>query len=386
MTNKEDQCPQYKRCNGCQLQNMTYDQQLRWKEIKVERLLYSFGKINKIKAMDNPTHYRNKVQAVFRTTVGGKIISGVYQSATNGIVAVESCMLNNKRGDRIVVAVRTVMKRLGITTYNPKTDKGFVKHVLVRTAANTGEIMVVLVTATEKFNQSKHFVKELLSLYPKITTIVQNVNDNPFKLMLGGKERILYGNGYIFDNLCGCKFKISPGSFYQINSVQTEYLYNKAVEMAKINSDTTVLDAYCGTGTIGLIAAKHAKNVVGIEISGSAIKDAKENAKLNNRKNAFFYKGDAGKFLEEWQSDDEKPQVVFMDPPRAGSNRAFLNALVAAAPQRIVYISCNPETQQRDLMFLTEHGGYQVTEIQPVDMFPYTNHVETVVLMSRVEK
>lgn len=383
--NKQE-CPVYKKCSGCQLLNMTYEQQLKWKQIKVERLMNGFGKVNKIIGMNNPYHYRNKVQTLFRTAKSGKIVSGVYQSATNGIVGVESCLLNNKRADRIAVAVKTVIKRLNISTYNPKNNEGFLKNTLVRTAYNTGENMLVIVTAYEKFPQKKEFVNEVLKLYPKITTIVQNVNTNPNKMMLGNKEIILYGKGKIQDSLCGCKFTISPRSFYQINSMQTEILYNKAIEMAQLTGIETVIDAYCGTGTIGLIASKYAKHVVGIELNKQAIKDAEENAKINNRTNIQFYAKDAGEFLAQLNQDEiEPPDVLFVDPPRAGCNRTFLNSVLNINPQKIVYISCDPTTQQRDVKFLIDRG-YTVKEIQPVDMFPHTNHVETVCLLSKKDK
>lgn len=380
------ECNVYKKCSGCQLLNMTYEEQLKWKQIKVERLMNCFKKANRIIGMENPYHYRNKVQTLFREAKSGKIVSGVYQSSTNGIVAVESCLLNNKRADRIAIAVKTVVKRLGIKIYNPKTGEGFLKNTLVRTAHNTGENMLVLVTAYEKFPKKEQFVSELLKLYPKITTIVQNINTSPNKMMLGSKEVVLYGKGKIQDILCGCKFNISPRSFYQVNPVQTEKLYNKAIEMAQLTGKEFVLDAYCGTGTIGLIASKYAKQVVGVELNAQAIKDAKENAELNKRNNVSFFTKDAGQFLDELTQDEvAPPDVLFVDPPRAGCNRLFLNSVVKISPSRIVYISCNPTTQQRDVMFLTERG-YHVEEIQPVDMFPHTNHVETVCLLSKVSK
>ena len=384
MNNNE--CSVYKKCSGCQLMNMEYSRQLKWKQIKVERLMNVFGKVNRIVGMDNPYHYRNKVQTLFRTTKGGKIISGVYQSATNGIVGVESCLLNNKRADRIAIAVKTMLKRLNISTYNPKTGEGFLKNTLIRTAYNTGENMLVLVTAYEKFPQKQQFIEGILGLYPKITTIVQNINTSPDKMMLGSKEIVLYGSGKIQDVLCGCKFTVSPKSFYQVNPQQTEYLYNKAIELAQLQGNETVVDAYCGTGTIGIIAAKYAKQVVGVEINKQAIKDAKENALLNKRNNITFYAKDAGEFLQQLSQDEAAPpDVLFVDPPRAGCNREFLNSVDVIKPNKIVYISCNPTTQQRDVKFLTDRG-YTVNQIQPVDMFPHTNHVETVVLLSQLKQ
>ena len=378
------ECNVYKKCSGCQLLNMTYEQQLKWKQIKVERLMNRFAKVNRIIGMENPYHYRNKVQTLFREAKSGKIVSGVYQSATNGIVAVESCLLNNKKADRIAIAVKTVVKRLNIKIYNPKTGDGFLKNTLVRTSHNTGETMLVIVTAYEKFPKKDEFIKELLKLYPKITTIVQNINTTPNKMMLGSKEIVLYGKGKIQDVLCGLKFNISPRSFYQVNSVQTEKLYNKAIDMAQLTGNELVLDAYCGTGTIGMIASKYAKQVIGVELNAQAIKDAKENAELNKRKNISFFTEDAGSFLDKLTEDEvAPPDVLFVDPPRLGCNRVFLNAVAKIKPAKIVYISCNPTTQQRDVMFLSERG-YKVDEIQPVDMFPHTNHVECVCLMSKV--
>ena len=215
---KELICPVYKKCNGCQLMNMPYEQQLSWKQNKVERCLSQFCNVKKIIGMDSPYNYRNKVQTVYRTTKGGRIISGVFQSSNNGIVGVEHCLLNSKRSDKIAIAVKTVLKNLNISIYNPKTDKGFFKNILVRTAQNTGEILLTVVTAKGKFPKEKEFVKGVLKLFPKITTIVHNINPNPTKMKLGSYEKVLYGKGTIMDVLCGCKFEISPKSFYQVTS------------------------------------------------------------------------------------------------------------------------------------------------------------------------
>jgi 23S rRNA (uracil1939-C5)-methyltransferase len=365
---------------------MEYNEELKWKQIYVERLVGKFGKVNKIIGMNNPYHYRNKVQTAFRTTKSGKIISGVYQSSNNGIVGVETCLLNNKRADKIAMAVKSVIRKLGISVYNPSTGKGYFKNTLIRTAHNTGENLLVLVTSKGEFPNKKQFVKEILKLYPKITTIVHNINTNPNKMMLGDKEEVLFGKGKIADTLCGCKFEISPKSFYQVNSLQTEVLYKTAIQYADLNKEKTVLDAYCGTGTIGLIASKHSKEVVGVEVNSQAIADAKSNAKLNNINNIKFFNSDAGDFMRTLSKDEvAPPDVLFVDPPRAGCSRIFLNSVLDILPNEIVYISCNPKTLSRDLTYLT-NNGYTVNKIQPVDMFPHTNHVECVVLMSRKEK
>ena len=246
--------------------------------------------------------------------------------------------------------------------------------------------MVVLVTSTPVFPAKKRFTEALLKLHPEITTILMNLNDRYTSMVLGEQEKVLYGPGKIQDILCGCQFQISAKSFYQINPAQTEALYLKAMEYAGLTGSETVIDAYCGIGTIGLVAAKRgAKKVVGVELNRDAVKDAIENAKLNKLSNAWFCAGDAGEFMREMSLEKEPADVVFMDPPRAGSDRTFLSSLIALSPQKVVYISCNPETQQRDLRYLTSKGPYRVTRIQPVDMFPHTNHVETVVLLSKGE-
>ncbi len=380
----EDQCPLYKKCGGCQMQNLSYERQLQWKQALEVKLLGRFGRVGNIIGMDDPYHYRNKVQAAFGMTRGGKIISGVYQSGTHRIVSVDDCMIEDRAADKIIVTIRSLLKEFKLLPYNEDTGVGFLRHVLVRRGFATNEIMVVLVTGKAAFPAKKNFVAALLQKHPEITTIVQNVNDAKTSLVLGEREEVLYGPGKIEDVLCGCRFRISARSFYQINPVQTEVLYGKAVEYAGLTGKETVIDAYCGIGTIGLIAAKHAKSVIGVEVNTDAVKDAKVNAKANNLDNAQFFAGDAGEFMEEMARNGEHADVVFMDPPRAGSDRKFLSSVLTLAPDRIVYVSCNPETLARDLMFLVKNG-YKVRKIQPVDMFPHTHHVETVVLLSKAK-
>lgn len=242
--------------------------------------------------------------------------------------------------------------------------------------------MVVLVGATAYFPMKKKFTSALLERHPEITTVVLNVNPKNTNLVLGDKEEILYGNGCIEDTLCGCVFRISPKSFYQINPVQTEKLYGKAMELARLDKNTTVLDAYCGIGTIGLVAAKTAGNVIGVELNPDAVKDAISNCKRNGMKNAKFYCADAGDFMQELALAGEKFDVVFMDPPRSGSSKKFIESLAVSAPKKVVYISCNPETLARDLQLITKKG-YEVKKIRPVDMFPHTNHIECVCLLTR---
>ena len=255
--------------------------------------------------------------------------------------------------------------------------------MLVKRGFQSGQIMVTLVTGTPLFPSKNHFVAALRERHPEITTILMNINSSSTSMVLGPVEKVLYGPGYIEDTLCGCVFRISASSFYQINPVQTEVLYQKAIDLAGLSGKERVLDAYCGIGTIGLIASRRARRVIGVEINRDAVRDAAANAKRNHIGNTEFYQGDAGEFMRQMQEAGEKLDVLFMDPPRAGSSRTFLSAVAALAPQRVVYISCNPETQARDIGFLVQKG-YRVQAIQPVDMFPHTNHVETVVLLSKL--
>lgn len=388
MSSKENisngSCPVYKKCGGCQLQNLSYPEQLKFKQNKVERLLRKFCKVEPIIGMENPYHYRNKVQAAFYTDRRGKIISGVYQSGTHHVVGIDSCQTEDVIADKIIVAVRKLLPSFKMTTYNEDTGKGFLRHILVKRGFATNQIMLVLVTGTPVFPSKNNFVKEILKQFPEITTIVQNVNNYNTNLVLGDNQKVLYGKGYIEDILCGCRFRISPKSFYQINPVQTEVLYNTAMEYADLKGNETVLDTYCGIGTIGIVAAKRgAGRVIGVELNGDAVKDAIVNARANNLKNIRFYKGDAGEFMYEVSTEDEKPDVVFMDPPRAGSDTKFLDSLIKMSPETVVYVSCNPETLARDLDYVIKNSDYKISKIRPVDMFPHTAHIETVVQLVR---
>ena len=372
-----DACPLARKCGGCQLQNMTYDRQLKWKQARCEILLKKFGKVSKIIGMENPYHYRNKVQAAFGRTKSGKIISGVYQSGSHRIVSVDTCMTEDEIADKIIVDIRNMLPKFKIWTYDEDKGTGFLRHVLVKRGFTSGEVMVVIVGASGYFPMKKKFTAALLEMHPEITTVVLNINPKDTNLVLGDKEEVLFGSGYIEDTLCGCIFRISPKSFYQINPVQTEKLYNKAMEFAQLDAKTRVIDAYCGIGTIGLVAAKTAGEVIGVELNPDAVRDAVSNCRRNEMKNAKFYCADAGDFMEALAEEGESADVVFMDPPRAGSSRKFIESLARMAPKRVVYISCNPETLARDLNLIIKKG-YTVKAIQPVDMFPHTNHIECV--------
>lgn len=375
------ECPYAKKCSGCQLQNLTYEEQLRMKQVKLIAMLGRYGHVEEIVGMEDPYHYRNKVQAAFGMK-DGRVISGVYQSATRRIVPVDSCLLEDETADAIVVTVRKLCTGFKIRPFDLRTGRGFLRHVMVRRGFKTGEIMVVLVTAPGDFQSKRSFANELRRRHPEITTLVWNINPTETALMLGAYSEVLYGDGSITEVLCGLSFRISPRSFYQVNPVQTEILYRTAGEYAGLTGTERVIDAYCGTGTIGLSMAGGAKEILGVEVNRDAVKDARENAARNGVKNARFFAADAGEFMEECAKRGESVDVVVTDPPRAGCSPKFLRSLLTLAPKRIVYISCNPETLSRDLYTLTK-GGYRVKKIRPVDMFPFTNHVESVVYLTR---
>lgn len=332
--------------------------------------------------MDYPYHYRNKAQYAFKY-FRGKLLCGVYQSSSHRVTDIEECLITSPKADEIARTVKKLAVSFKFKAYDEDSRQGFLRHILIKTGYKSGEIMVVLVTGTSEFPKKRSFINALLSRHPEITTVVQNVNNRHTSMVLGDKSEVLYGDGKITEELCDLQFRISPKAFYQINPIQTEVLYGKALEFADFKGDEEIIDAYCGTGTIGLIASKCVKSVIGVEINADAVKDARENAKLNGIKNASFYTADAGEFMVRLASEGKKIDAVIMDPARAGADKAFLSSLVKLSPKKVVYVSCNPETLARDLAYLTRNG-FKVNKIQPVDMFPHTDHVETVVLMTRV--
>lgn len=374
-------CPLAKKCGGCVYQGIPYEQQLKEKERMVQKLLKGFGKVSPILGAAEPYHYRNKVHAVFSRQKNGEIVSGIYQEGSHRVVPVDSCQIENEKADQIIVSIRKLLKSFKIKVYDEDTDYGLLRHVLVRIGQASGQIMVVLVVRSPIFPSKNNFVKALRTLHPEITTVVLNINERRTSMVLGERNVTIYGKGYIEDTLCGCVFRISPTSFYQVNPAQTERLYKTAMTLARLNKRDRVIDAYCGIGTIGMVAAKTAREVIGIELNAEAVRDAHINAKRNHADNIRFVQGDAGRFMEGMADRDEEVDVVFMDPPRSGSDEAFLKSLLILRPKKIVYISCNPETQARDLKMLCRRD-YQVEAIQPVDMFPWTGHVETVALLS----
>ena len=382
MEEKVTKCSVSKKCGSCQYQGVPYKEQLAAKQKRMKKLLGKFANVKPIIGMDDPFYYRNKVHAVFDRDKKGNIICGTYEAKTHKVVPIEECMIEDKISQEIIRTIRDMLKSFRIKTYDEDTGYGLLRHVLVRRGFFTDEIMVVIVIGSPIFPSKNNFVKALRKKYPQITTVVLNVNDKKTSMVLGERDIVIYGKGYIRDTLCGCTFRISPQSFYQVNPVQTEILYKTAIEYAGLGRKETVIDAYCGIGTIGLVAAKRAKNVIGVELNPDAVRDARINAKENKITNARFYQGDAGEFMENMAENGEHADVVFMDPPRTGRDKKFMSSVIKLNPSRIVYISCGPETLARDLEYLTKHG-YDVRKIQPVDMFSFTDHCENICLLTK---
>lgn len=382
---QKGECQISHRCGGCDYQGVPYEAQLQNKQKHVKELLGEFGKVEAIRGMEFPKYYRNKVHHVIARDRKGNVIDGFYEEKSHNVVGVDTCMLEDEQCQKIIKTITTMIKSFRILVYDEDTEYGLLRHVMVRKAVETGEIMVVLVVASPIFPSKNNFVKALRQKHPEITTVVLNVNDKSTSMVLGERNITLYGPGFIKDRLCGRVFRLSPNSFYQINHTQTEVLYQTAIDFAELKKTDTIIDAYCGIGTIGLVAAKDCGKVIGVELNKDAVKDARINAKENKLTNAEFYAGDAGEFMTAMAEKGEKAQVVFMDPPRSGSTEQFMDAVAILAPEKVVYVSCNPDTQARDLKYMRKKG-YRVERIVPVDMFPFTNHVETVVLMTRKDK
>lgn len=378
---KNSICPVFQKCGGCQLLDMPYEKQLEQKQKQLADLLKPYCHIEPIIGMKNPYYYRNKVHAVFDFEKGNPI-SGVYEANSHRVVPVEKCMIEDQKSDEIIGTIRGMLKSFKIRTYNEDTGYGLLRHVLVRRGFATGEIMVVLVTASPVFPSKNNFVKALREKHPEITTVIQNVNNRDTSMILGDKEHVLYGKGFIEDVLCGYRFRISSKSFYQINPVQTEVLYKKAIEAAGLTGNERVIDAYCGIGTIGIVASSFAKEVIGVELNRDAVRDAVENAKINKVKNARFFCNDAGKFMVNMAENGEHVDLVFMDPPRSGSTEEFIESVAKLKPEKVVYVSCGPETLARDLEYFRKMG-YEARKGWGVDLFPNTGHVESVILLHR---
>ena len=379
-------CPVYKECGGCQLQHLSYAGQLKMKQQQVLDALTRIGHLDvevlPVIGCSNPWNYRNKMQFPAAVNAEGKINIGCYAAATHSVIDTGSCLIQKEANNEVLNTVRKWMQRFGISAYDEKTGKGLVRHVMSRVGVHSGEVMAVLITSAYDIPHKKELVEWLEKYVPGLVSVVQNINKKPTNVVMGSKTRVLYGRPTITDSLGALSFNISAQSFFQVNSEQAEKLYNKALEYAALNGNETVVDVYCGTGTISLYLAKHAAQVYGIEIVPPAIEDAKKNAADNNCHNAEFILGDAAEKLPELLAQGIQPDVVIVDPPRAGCEQKVLQAIADVKPKRIVYVSCNPASLARDLAYLAERD-YKALAAQPVDMFPMTSHVETVVSLSK---
>ena len=365
-------------CGGCQYQQIRYEKQLEFKTDRVKeamkRIAHVDIKVNDCIGAKNPYHYRNKIQMPYQKDRKGNIVYGFYKQNTHEIIPTKECMIEDKRAASILWDIKELLKEYKIPIYNEDSGKGILRYVLIRTSYHYDELMVVLITSMMNFPGQRNFVDALLKKHPEITTVVENINSRHTNVILGNKEKVLYGPGFIKDTILGLTFEISPSSFFQVNPEQVEILYKTALDLIDINKQQVVLDAYSGVGTIGLIASKNAKKVISVEIVKDAHKNAIENAKRNNISNIEFHCGDAGEFISSYDGDLD---IVIMDPPRKGSDEKFLSTLINKRVKQIIYVSCDPETMARDVGYLSSH--YKVTYLQPVDNFPMTAHVETVV-------
>ena len=382
MTKVKSRCPVFKKCGACQMIDTPYEQQLRKKHAHVAELLKPYCRVESFIGMESPEHYRCKVHAVFTHDKKGNPQSGIYKEGSHEVVPVDSCLLENEKADAIIASIRGMLKSFKIKTYDEDNGFGLLRHVLIRIGRNTGEIMVVLVTVSPVFPSKNNFVKVLRKEHPEITTIVLNVNDKQTSMILGDKEKPVYGPGFIYDICCGMKFKISPKSFYQVNPVQQEVLYKKAIEMAELKGDEVALDCYSGVGTIGIIASSHVKEVISVELNKDAVKDAILNARINDVNNVTFYQNDATVFMQQMAESGDKVDLVFMDPPRSGSTPEFIKAVATLSPRKVVYISCSPDSLAGDLKLFTK-SGFKAKRAVPVDMFPFTRGSEVVVLLEK---
>lgn len=379
-------CIYYEKCGGCQLQHMSYESQLKMKKQQVVNLFHKKAKLEETVihdtiGMDYPWRYRNKSQLPVGKDKNNKTIMGYYRQRSHDIIDMDSCLIQDEKQQELMNDIKQWLNELNVSIYNEKNKKGLLRHVVIRTSRYTNEVMIIFVTNGSKFKEAETLVHRLTELYPNITSIKQNINNSHSNVIMGKQSMTLYGKDKITDQLSETIFEISDQSFYQINSVQTEKLYQKAIDYAQLSGNEIVLDTYCGIGTIGLYMASVAKHVYGVEIVPSAIQDAKQNALINHFDNTTFECGKAEEVIIEWKQKGIEPDVIMVDPPRKGCDQVFIETLLELAPKRIIYISCNPSTQQRDAQLLA--NLYHLKEITPVDMFPHTTHIETVALFER---
>ena len=374
----EPKCPVSRQCGGCQFQHMSLKGQAFFKKSHVKECINKIGRLNvevkDVLTMEEPFRYRNKVQLPVGTDKNGQPVIGFYRYNSHDIIPVEDCWLQSEHSNAVVNKIRELMIRFN--------NVSSFRHIMLRDFSSTEQCMVVLVTYKRNVPLLTEMVEELVSSDSRIKSVIQNINGEDTNVVLGKRQKLLYGSWYIQDELCGLKFEISSSSFYQVNSRQTEVLYSTAVDLLNLKGHELVMDLYCGVGTIGLIASKKAGKVLGVEIVESAIEDAKRNAALNNIDNVEFFCGDTGDIINKFKKEKIKPDAVIVDPPRKGCSKETIDTLIELKPKKIVYVSCNPSTLARDLNLLRE--DYAVKTIQPVDMFSQSYHIETVVLLERI--
>ena len=378
-----------KDCGGCQIQELDYNKQLELKTNEVKQVISRIGKLENVEihetiGMQSPCRYRNKAQFPIQN-INGSTAIGFYKKKSHDVIPTDMCVIQHDINDKIIKIIKTYIQAYNVSIYNETTHTGVLRHLVTKVGFTTNEVMVVLVANGTNLPHLNELASVLKENIPGFKTLVLNVNKAKTNVILGKENKVIYGNGKINDYIGDLVFEISPLSFFQVNPVQTEVLYNKALEYAELKENDTVFDIYCGIGSISLFLAQKATKVYGIEIVEDAIKDAKINAKLNNLNNVEFYVGKAEEVVPKMYSEGKTANVVVVDPPRKGCDEKVLDTIVSMKPDRVVYVSCNPSTLARDLAYLDERG-YKCVEIQPVDMFPHTMHVECCVLISRVEK
>ena len=377
-------CPTYKRCGGCSLRHINYDETLKIKRDMVQNLanktLDNGIKINEVLGMEAPYNYRNKLQYPVGVDKCGNPIMGVFARRSHEIIEVQKCLIQNEKAEQVAKRIFEFIKENNIPVYNEITGQGAIRHIVVKIGIRTNEIMCIIVSNKEKFDKESELVQEIVSKFSNIKTIIKNVNSKNTNVILGDKNIVLYGDGYIYDKLGEYTFKISANSFYQTNPVQTEKLYNKAIEFARLNEEDILCDLYCGIGTIGIFASKKVKKVYGIEIVKEAVEVAKENAKINNVNNIEFIIGDVEQaFKDLIEEKNIIPTAIIVDPPRRGLDETTISKILDLEVKKLVYVSCNPATMVRDIKLMNEK--YEVKEIQPIDMFPFTSSIENVAVL-----
>ena len=374
-------CGIYDRCGGCHLLHMKYDSQMKFKYDYVTNALKEYKlnpKIDEVIKSDIKEHYRNKMQVAY-STYNGNIIYGFYEEESHKIIPLDNCLVQTERQNEVAKAVAKIMKDLHIAPYNEDKRTGLIRFVLIREAFKTGELLVTIVTNSDIFPGKNEFINRLKKACPYITTLIQNINTRKTSIILGDDEKVMFGPGFITDELCGLKFQLSSKTFYQINSYQTELLYNKLIEYAKLTKDDILLDAYCGVGTIGMVCSKYVKEVIGVENNKQSVINARNNAYNNKIKNIHFVNMDATEYI--LKNQDLKFDCVIMDPPRSGSTVEFLNAVKRIAPKKIVYVSCEAKTLARDLRVLVDK--YNIEKKAIVDLFVGTYHIESIVSLCK---